>query len=184
MFCYFLCEESDAVGAPLMDGGAGMEPDLSAPPPSLEDLMVRSCQSTRSPEEQTSSQNTNSSQLTALPSGETIKKLLTKWQVCWDVITAEGCCSARHTTIIFTVNQSVDYFLDEWISCLCSCCVKCQKMVKHVNECFPKSPRWRPQMSCFVHNSKIFSFLSQRREETRTYSHLTRWHHTSLPVFS
>uniref|UniRef100_A0A8C9WZD0 Uncharacterized protein n=1 Tax=Sander lucioperca TaxID=283035 RepID=A0A8C9WZD0_SANLU len=33
-------------------------------------------------------------------------------------------------------------------------------------------PRQHPQMSCFVHNSKIFSLLSQRREETRKYSHL------------
>ena len=34
------------------------------------------------------------------------------------------------------------------------------------------SPRQRPQMSCFVHNPKIFSLLSEGSKETRKYSHL------------
>lgn len=38
-------------------------------------------------------------------------------------------------------------------------------------KCWSVFPRRRPQVSCFIHSPKIFSLSSQRRKETRKYSH-------------
>ncbi len=54
-------------------------------------------------------------------------------------------------SIIFSINQLVVWSRKWW------------KMLIAVSQ----SSRWRPQMSCFVHNPKIFSLLSQRTKETR-----------------
>ena len=46
-----------------------------------------------------------------------------------------------------------------------------------------QSPRQRPQMSCFVHNAKIISLLSERRKESKTYSLLRSWNQRILTYF-
>ena len=39
--------------------------------------------------------------------------------------------------------------------------IKYENMLKKMLISVSQSPRWRPQMSCFVHNSKIFALLNQ-----------------------
>ncbi len=46
-----------------------------------------------------------------------------------------------------------------------------------------QSPVWHPQMSCFIHNPKIFTLLSERTKETRKYSHLRSQNERIWPVF-
>ena len=66
---------------------------------------------------------------------------------------------------------------DRWLTCRVVSwsvvwSIKCQKISVIVS----KRPRWRLQMSCFVHKQpKTFSLLSWWWKETRKYSHLRSW---------
>lgn len=85
--------------------------------------------------------------------GEVI--IIPTWQSCSQLFHYWSVCRLITKVWSFVINRFIVWS------------IKCQKVVKNVDHRFPK---WRPQMSCFVHYPKRFSLLSQRTNETRKHS--------------